>query len=491
MAEKKSWWQAHRPTTRRLAQLYCALLYNAHLKGFVTGRIFTGHSKAVCVPGLNCYSCPGAVGACPLGALQNSVASSGARAGTYVLGILLLFGVLLGRTVCGWLCPAGMLQELLYRIPTPKLRKSRVTRVLSYLKYVILAVFAVILPLWYALGEQAAVPAFCKYICPAGTLEGAGGLLLSPENSDLFSMLGALFTNKAVILLFTGLACIFCFRAFCRFLCPLGAVYGLFNRFSLIGVRVDAGKCTGCGACVKNCKMDVRRVGDRECIHCGECVARCSACALSLKCGKAALLTPERAKNAAEGKPRKTAGRIAWGIALAVLAFVLVWVNFVSPSPESAPLPAVTEESGLPVGWEPGYKLEDFTTDLIGGGSFDLKECRGHVTFINLWATWCGPCVREMPYFVRLQQEHPDVRVLAVHSSLVTEPVEPYLQQQGWPLAFALDTDDGQLYKIVNGTELLPRTVVLNAKGEVVYNRPGSVTYEMLEALLKQAEESL
>ena len=112
-------WRARLPSARRLAQLYAALLYNAHLKGFVRGEIFTGGTKALCVPGLNCYSCPGAVAACPLGALQNALAASGHRAGWYALGILLLFGVTLGRTVCGWLCPMGLIQELLHRIPTP------------------------------------------------------------------------------------------------------------------------------------------------------------------------------------------------------------------------------------------------------------------------------------------------------------------------------------------------------------------------------------
>ena len=70
-----------RLSTRRLTQLYAALLYNAHLKGFIQGQIYTGNAKALCVPGLNCYSCPGAVGACPQGALQNALAASGHRAG--------------------------------------------------------------------------------------------------------------------------------------------------------------------------------------------------------------------------------------------------------------------------------------------------------------------------------------------------------------------------------------------------------------------------
>ena len=166
------WIQNHLPTRRRLIQIYAALLYNANLKGYISGEIFTGNTKAVCVPGLNCYSCPGAVGACPLGALQNALAASGNRAPYYMLGIILLLGLTLGRTICGYLCPVGLIQELLHKLPTPKLKKSRVTRVLSYLKYVILAVFVVIIPLWYV-SQHYPVPAFCKYICPAGTFEGA------------------------------------------------------------------------------------------------------------------------------------------------------------------------------------------------------------------------------------------------------------------------------------------------------------------------------
>lgn len=157
---------------RKLIQLYAALLYNAHIKGYIEGNIYTGKGKMLCVPGLNCYSCPGATGACPLGALQNALCAIGNRAPYYMLGILLLFGITLGRTICGWLCPAGLVQDLLHKIPTPKLKKSRITRVLSYLKYVILAIFVVIIPMIYAL-KNVPMPAFCKYICPAGTLGGA------------------------------------------------------------------------------------------------------------------------------------------------------------------------------------------------------------------------------------------------------------------------------------------------------------------------------
>ncbi|MBQ6257653.1 MAG: 4Fe-4S binding protein, partial [Clostridia bacterium] len=185
-----------KPAARRLVQLYAALLYNAHLKGFIDGHIYSGNVKALCVPGFNCYSCPAAVGSCPLGALQNALNAAGHTAPWYVLGMLTLFGVILGRTVCGWLCPVGLIQELLHKIPTPKIRKSRLTRMLSYLKYGVLAVFVILLPVWYGVKKGVILPAFCKYICPAGTLEGAVGLLQNPANSTSFYQLGALFTQK-------------------------------------------------------------------------------------------------------------------------------------------------------------------------------------------------------------------------------------------------------------------------------------------------------
>ena len=161
----KQWLAPHRPSKRRIIQLYAALLFNANIKGFASGRIYKGPTKALCAPGLNCYSCPGATSACPLGALQNSLINSNARLPYYIFGILLLYGLLFGRVICSFLCPFGLLQELLHKIPTPKLKKNRFTRVLSYLKYVILVVFCILLPLAYAF-RKFPLPAFCKYICP-------------------------------------------------------------------------------------------------------------------------------------------------------------------------------------------------------------------------------------------------------------------------------------------------------------------------------------
>ncbi len=489
---KNGWRQARRPTTRRLIQLYSALLHNAYIKGFIDGRIYSGGAKYACVPGLNCYSCPAAVGSCPLGAIQNALASAGHRAGWYVLGIVLLFGVILGRTICGWLCPLGLIQELLHRIPTPKLRKNRVTRALSWLKYVILAVFVVAVPLWYGLCWGIPLPAFCKYICPAGTFEGAMGHLANPANASYYRMLGVLFTRKFVIMLVAGLACVFCYRSFCRFICPLGAIYGLFNRFNVIGVEVDANRCSGCGACVRHCDMDVRRVGDHECIQCGRCMEYCGRGAISIRAGRLTLKGPETGRaGAGSGEPagRRRRGRILWGAALAALCFALVWFNLLDPAASEPP--SVTEtnyDSGAPIGHEVGQQLADFTLQCYDGTEFHLADTRGRITFINFWATHCTPCVQELPWFSELYRAHEgDIAMIAVHSKLVTMDPVAFLAGKDYAMPFATDTDDAVM-NIVGGTGTLPQTVVLNRRGEVVYNQVGSVTPQVLAALYDEAD---
>src|SRR5699024_6590273 len=134
---------------RLLVQLGWAALSNGYVQGFLGGKIWRGGTKAFCVPGLNCYSCPGALGACHLGSLQVSLATHSGRGTAYVLGFLILVGALIGRGVCGWLCPFGLVQDLLHKIPFPqKLRKLPGDRVLKWLKYLLLAGFVVILPLF-------------------------------------------------------------------------------------------------------------------------------------------------------------------------------------------------------------------------------------------------------------------------------------------------------------------------------------------------------
>lgn len=265
---------------RKIIQIAAFGYSNAHLLNYKGGKIYQGKWKRFCNPGLNCYSCPAAGFACPIGALQAVNGSMEFQFSFYVAGVLLAFGVLLGRAVCGWLCPFGLIQELIHRIPSPKLKLKKVFR---YLKYLVLVVFVFVLPATVTNYMGMGKPAFCQYICPAGTLEG--GVFLLAAHEGLRKSIGALFTLKMAILLVTILGCILIYRFFCRTLCPLGAIYGLFNKISIYHLEVEEHKCNGCGKCSRVCQMEVdptRTPQSAECIRCGACVDACPQAAVRL-----------------------------------------------------------------------------------------------------------------------------------------------------------------------------------------------------------------
>ena len=266
-------------------QAGATLLTNIHLPNFLKGGLYQGKGKAVCVPGLNCYSCPAASGACPIGSFQAVVGSSKFRFSYYITGFLILLGVLLGRVICGFLCPFGWFQELLHKIPTRKLSTKRL-KPLTYIKYAVLLLAVVLLPALIANDVGMGDPFFCKYLCPQGVLEGA--IPLAAVNSGIRAALGALFSWKLCILITVVVLSVLFYRPFCKWLCPLGAFYALLNKVSLFGMKVDKHKCVSCGKCAKACKMDVdvtKAPDHTECIRCGMCVRACPTKAVSFRYG--------------------------------------------------------------------------------------------------------------------------------------------------------------------------------------------------------------
>ena len=500
----KQWFADHKPTKRRIIQLYAALLTNANLKGYGNGKIYQGAVKNICAPGLNCYSCPAASASCPLGALQNALASSNARLPYYIFGIFLLFGILFGRWICGFLCPFGLLQDLLHKVKTPKLKKNSITRILSYLKYVILVVFVVLMPLIYSV-QSFPLPGFCKYICPSGTLLGAGGLLSNEANSNMFPMLGPLFTWKFCLLVLILLSCIFIYRAFCRFLCPLGAIYGLFNRISILGIKLDKPKCTDCGICIGTCHMDIRHVGDHECISCGECITACPTGAITYK-GPKILLAPNESGGAVAGVklrnidpvdapgiplPQKTKiARCIVALAMALLLIgALIYYNFIDKVPESdVPQQGTSQE--IDVGGEIGDICIDHELSVYGSeDTIRVSDYRGKVTIVNFWYIFCGSCVKELQTeFPLIKEEYGDqVEILAVHSYEEYNSDIPEFIAQSFPDAdftFCRDTEGEAYFHMLGGSQAWPVTVVLDENGVIVSSIMGSTTYDELKSII-------
>jgi len=267
---------------RLTVQAAAFLVQNPKLHHFFLGTIDQGKTKIVCAPGLNCYSCPAAIGACPIGSLLSALSAKKPSFPFYVLGFLLLTGLLAGRWICGWLCPFGWVQDLIYKIPFfKKIRTFKGDKYLRLLKYAVLAILVILLPLLDTL-----VPYFCKYVCPSGTLFGAVPLTLF--NASLRAQIGPLFWWKIGVLAAILLLSLFISRPFCRYLCPLGAIYGLMNRIALVQLVPEPDNCVHCGKCESVCPMGIdpkTQFHSTECIRCGRCARVCPTAALRLRFG--------------------------------------------------------------------------------------------------------------------------------------------------------------------------------------------------------------
>ena len=144
---------------------------------------------------------PGALLSCPVGAFQNFLAIRAhvtpgvyPPAGGVVLGYLGFIGVLVGRVPCGWLCPFGFIQDLIYKIPTPKFSFWRPLRWVQICRAGVAGDPGA--PFYHrrvGFGH----PWFCKLLCPAGTLLGAFPLLAIKPN--LWSTMGFWFLEQTFL----------------------------------------------------------------------------------------------------------------------------------------------------------------------------------------------------------------------------------------------------------------------------------------------------
>lgn len=273
---------------RAWIQAAATVFTNGYAAGFLQGKIYTGPLKQLCVPGLNCYSCPGALGSCPIGAMQAVISGNRHQFSYYIFGMLLIFGALLGRLICGFLCPFGWIQRLLHFIPMKKRRvPEKLDRGARWIKYGVLALFVLALPAFAVDAYGLGAPWFCKWICPAGTLEGGLPLVLS--NASLRAGLGFTFWWKLSLLAILLLLSTMIERPFCKYICPLGAFYALCNRWSFTRMQLHESKCVQCRKCMQVCPMQVnvlKNINSAECIRCGKCALSCPTGAIDLQFGK-------------------------------------------------------------------------------------------------------------------------------------------------------------------------------------------------------------
>lgn len=224
-----------------------------------------------CGPVFHCYSCPLALVACPIGVIANFSALH--LVPFAAIGTLVVFGATVGTAVCGWACPFGFLQDAAARIPTPRFELPRWA---GYFRYLALVGFVILVP--YLWGE--AHPLFFCRLCPAGALEGALPNTIRTARAGQGLMLPS--TTKLTILVVFLLAMLFTVRPWCRLVCPLGAIFSVFNRASIFVLRFKTDTCKICGQCAKMCPYGVlptSNVNNGRCIRCLECT-RCSALGL-------------------------------------------------------------------------------------------------------------------------------------------------------------------------------------------------------------------
>jgi Pyruvate/2-oxoacid:ferredoxin oxidoreductase delta subunit len=271
--------------SRRIVQVISLLVLNPVFFQF----------KEICIPVMNCWSCPAAAFACPIGAMGYHLAAGFVP--WLVIGIILAAAILVGRMLCGWICPFGFIQELINKIPGPKLEPPRI---LLLTKYAIL-VLTVFLAAAFLRNTQEHVY-FCSW-CPAGSLEAAlpvkgyeaagGNISEDPKAAAKAKTEGSsaaqkkppigvgvfaaslLGYKKVLILLGTLLGMVFINRFFCKLICPIGAMFAVFNKISFYSMNYGRGNCEGCKTCYGSCTQDKNlKPADNspECVRCLDCL---------------------------------------------------------------------------------------------------------------------------------------------------------------------------------------------------------------------------
>ncbi|QKS71017.1 TlpA family protein disulfide reductase [Paenalkalicoccus suaedae] len=136
------------------------------------------------------------------------------------------------------------------------------------------------------------------------------------------------------------------------------------------------------------------------------------------------------------------------------------------------------------VGVQPGMIAPDFTLTTLEGDEVSLRDYRGDFVIVNMWATWCPPCLEEMPHFVDFYEAYEDdnVEILGVNMTATERNIDGVQQfAEDFQLPFPIPLDEAgemeDLYEIF----AMPTTYIIDPEGRVAMNRPGYVSYDILE----------
>jgi thiol-disulfide isomerase/thioredoxin len=112
-----------------------------------------------------------------------------------------------------------------------------------------------------------------------------------------------------------------------------------------------------------------------------------------------------------------------------------------------------------------------FELETLDGGSFSLEDARGSVVVLSFWASWCGPCRLELPALNRLQQERPDLKIVAVNVDRERDDAEEFLSTLEIGLPVALDNQAKALgeYAVMS----MPTMFLVDTNGTVKFQKTG------------------
>jgi len=127
----------------------------------------------------------------------------------------------------------------------------------------------------------------------------------------------------------------------------------------------------------------------------------------------------------------------------------------------------------------------DFTLTRMNGEPFTLSKHKGQVIILNVWATWCPPCRKEIPGFIKIQKQMRDKGVLFVGVSVDKKGwkvVRPFAQKLG--INYPIVVDDGTINLKYGPFRGIPTTFIINKKGKVEYMATGLINQKALQPVL-------